>query len=116
MTVYTYRTDQELPTIPVDWRDNANAVVDFSSGWTFTAKLVAVNAPGTVVLSKTTGITGAATSPNIVIAPSASDWSGLTSTTTGTLYDVLLYARRTADSLDAVFGGELQIMLVTAPT
>ena len=69
MTTYEYRADQELPAIPVEWRDADRAVIDFSTGWTFTAKVCAASTPTTIALTKTTGITGADTSPNVLI-----DW------------------------------------------
>lgn len=116
MTDLRYYSDQELPALAVEWRDRDDTVIDFSSGWTFTAKVCATATPNTVALSKTTGITGASTSPNVTIDFATTDFSGLTASTAGTRYVVRLYARRTADSKDRVFGGDLSFLLLTAPT
>lgn len=100
---WAYRKDQEAPALTLTWKDYTGAVRDFSSGYTFTAKVALATAPTTIVLSKTTGITGAATAPNITVDWSTSDFSGLTADAAGTAYVVHLYARRTVDSKDAVF-------------
>jgi hypothetical protein len=56
------------PNTPLTWRDSAGAIIDFSSG-TFVVKIYksGVNP----VTTKNTGITGAATAPNILI-----NWAG----------------------------------------
>lgn len=102
-TVYAYRKDQELPALTVSWLDADGAVIDFSTGWTFTVKIALASAPTAVLVTKTTGITGAATAPNVTIDWSTTDWSTLTATANGTAYVAHLYARRTADSKDRVF-------------
>jgi hypothetical protein len=105
-----------LPAIPLAWLDATGAVIDFSSGYTFSAKVCAASTTA-VLLTKSSGITGAATSPNLTIDWVAADFSGLTASATGTAYDVFVYARRTADSKDRVFNPAkpLQILLFTAP-
>ena len=61
----TYILGAELPNYTVTWRDSAGAVIDFSTGWTFTAKL---GIPGDdAIVTKTSGITGAATAPNLTV-------------------------------------------------
>jgi hypothetical protein len=95
-TVYTYIADQDLPGIGLDWRDRDNALIDFSTGWTFTVKLI--DESGNVDLTKTVSITGAATSPNVQIAWAAGELAALT---TGR-YRMLVYARDTL-SRDRVF-------------
>lgn len=62
----------ELPDITAVWRDSEGTLIDFSSGWTFTLKLNTF--PPFV---KTTGITGAATSPNVRIAFAAGELDDL---------------------------------------
>lgn len=111
--VYEYMADQELPAIPVEWRDKDGALIDFSSGWTFTAKVCAANTPTTIALTKTTGITGAATSPNVLIDWTTSDFASLTPGP----QVVHLYARRTSDSKDRVFrpAKPITFLLLTAP-
>jgi hypothetical protein len=97
---YTYRVGQELPAMAFAWTDRTNTVIDYSTGWTFTAKVCTAAAPTTTLLTKTTGITGAATSPNITVDWTTTDLSALTAAATGTDYVVHLIARRTADSKD----------------
>ena len=100
---WAYRADQELPSLALTWKDRDGNVRDFSSGYTFTVKLALASAPTTVVATKSSGITGAATSPNVVVDWSTSDFTGLTAASGGTDYVAHVYARRTADSKDAVF-------------
>lgn len=111
-----YRKDQELPGLAVEWYDGVTgALVDFSTGYTFTAKVCARSAPAVVLVSKTTGITGAATAPNLVVDWSTSDFSTLDANPTD--YVVHLYARRTADTKDRVFrpGNPIVFKLHPAP-
>lgn len=110
---YVYMLDQELPAMTFNWQDKDAATIDFSSGYTFTAKLCLTSAPTAILLTKSSGITGAATSPNITVAWTAADFVGLAAGT----YRVLVYARRTADSLDRVFspGAPPVLTLQTAP-
>jgi hypothetical protein len=76
-------------------------------------RLARVTAPATTVLLKSTGITGAATSPNLSIAWSTTDWSGLEASTNGTKYVGVVYARRTADSYD--MAANISLTLKAAP-
>jgi hypothetical protein len=107
MAVYhAWFTDQELPGIPFEVKDQNDAIVDYSSGWSsFTAKLVRGS---TLVASQTTGVTGAATSPNITIASWTSATLALIAADLVTLgatsqnYELRVYARRTSDSADEV--------------
>lgn len=114
---YTYRKDQELPAIGVEWLDNTGTTIDFSSGWTFSLKLCASTAPSTVVATKTSGISGAASSPNVTIDWSTSDFSTLTAAGSGTIYVAHLYARRTSDNKDNVFSpaDPITVTLYPAP-
>lgn len=64
---WVYRQDQEEPAFAVDWRDHNNQVIDFSTGYSFQVKLKKGVATA-AVLTKTTGVTGSADSPNITIA------------------------------------------------
>lgn len=72
MSSWIYRADAELPAFAVAWYDGTGALIDFSSGYTFELKLVA-KSDGTVALTKTTGIVGAATSPNVNVPWAAGD-------------------------------------------
>jgi hypothetical protein len=70
--VNVYYLGAEDPTYPVTWRNSAGAVIDFSGAWTFSLKL---GHPGQdAVLSKTEGIVGAATAPNITVTWATTDF------------------------------------------
>lgn len=111
----TMAVGQELPSWPIYWRERttetaAPSLIDFSSGWTFTLRIAKQSAPTVAVATKTTGITGASTGPNVTI-----DWA---TTDTATLdpgaYLVTLVARRAADSKDRDFspGDPIRLTLV----
>jgi hypothetical protein len=76
MARWRYRTDQEDPAYVVTWLDRNGSPIDFSTGYTFTLKLVSATT-GTTGLTKTSGITGAATAPNISVAWSANELASL---------------------------------------
>jgi hypothetical protein len=69
---WIYATDQETPSFAVAWSDRDGDLIDFTSGYTFELRLVH-RTTGTVALTKTTGITGAATSPNVTVAWAAGE-------------------------------------------
>lgn len=84
----------ELPDWAFAWKDSLGAVIDFSSGYTYTLK---IGNPGSAaVYTQTDDITGAATAPNVTVAFDAND---LDSIPTGT-YAGHLRARRGSDSKD----------------
>ncbi len=56
----------DLPNIAIEWTDLNGSVIDFSTS-TFTVK-VGPEAGGTTQITKTAGITGASSSPNVLIA------------------------------------------------
>ena len=70
----TYRTVDEDPGIAYSWLDRDGSVIDLS-GATFS--LVVTNLQGTTELTKTSGITGSATSPNVVISWDAGELATL---------------------------------------
>lgn len=122
MASYRYLSTSELPSIPLRWANNDGTVIDVSTV-TWTLKLV--NAAGTTVLTKTTGITGYATfqgtSPynyNVLVAWSAGDLAtsgvapGTYSARAGTL--VLTYRSGTSDS--EPFNGDLTVTVESAPS
>ena len=113
---YRYRGNTELPAIPIAWLDNAGAVVDFSTGWTFTAYICNPTAPSVALVAKTSGITGAATSPNVTIDWSTSDFTALTPTDAGATYNVEVVARRTSDSKDEWLSESITITLFSSIT
>lgn len=62
----TYYLGSEDPTYPITWSNSAGNVIDFSDlSWTYELRL-GFPVRG-AVLTKTTGITGAATAPNITV-------------------------------------------------
>lgn len=83
----TYAIGSELPDYPVTWRDGDGAVIPFDAGWSFTLKL---GHPGrAAVLTKTEGITGAATAPNVTVTWDAGEFDDLDPGT----YVLQLFAR-----------------------
>ena len=64
MTTWTWYQHAEDPAWSGTWLDSDGDVIDFT-GDTFELKLVTMNG-ATTVLTKTTGITGAATAPNVI--------------------------------------------------
>jgi hypothetical protein len=112
VTTWTYHRSDELPDIPLEWRDYADALIDYSTGWTFTVKLVNP-ATGAAALTKTSGIVGAATSPNVLIQWAAADLN----ITPGT-YLLRLTARRTSDSKDRPYRPDSppQVRIIADPT
>ncbi len=106
MTDYTYFSDQENPAIQLEWLDGNGAVINFSSGYTFSAKLVDhTNA----IAYTTTSVTGAATTPNITITWLAGAFTGLEGR-----YELHVYA--TTGGKDNVFSpGNPPIVLIKTP-
>lgn len=91
MTV-EYITGADLPDLKITWTDNDNAVINFSTGWTFEALVGKRSHPA--LITKTTGITGASSAPNLTIAWDEGELDALTA---GNSYDVVITATRTAD-------------------
>lgn len=61
----TYIQGADDPALQITWKSDAGSIIDFSSGYTFTLK---VGIPGSAaLLTKTTGIAGAAAAPNVTI-------------------------------------------------
>jgi hypothetical protein len=99
-----YHKGAELPDAQITWRDSAGAIINFSSGYTFTVKIG--NAGQTALLTKTTGITGAATEPNITVAWAVNDLNGLTPDT----YEMDIIANFTATSKDRIQSAQITIL------
>lgn len=101
-TTVAYRRHAEDPALELWWTNRAGALIDFSTGYTFTAK-VAKKGATVAALTKSTGITGAAGSgtpdagdPNVTIEWAAGDLD----LTPGT-YELILTATR-SPSLDRI--------------
>jgi hypothetical protein len=104
MSVVRYFANAERPTLRITWYDDADAIIDLSAS-TFSLK---VGNPGSAaLLTKTSGITGAATAPNVTIAWTA----GELNLTPGT-YTYQLTA--TTSALDRTMTGQIQILDVVS--
>jgi hypothetical protein len=108
MAAIEYEIGEELDDLKITWLDpleDGSNIRDFSSGWTFEFKLGVLDSAA--VLTKTTGITGAATAPNIIIAFAPEELVVAKNTYTGQLR-----ARRTSDSKDLVTQFDMTIKAV----
>lgn len=88
-----YLVGSDLPDLEISWLDSSGAVIDFAAGYSFSLK---IGDPGsTALVTKTTGITGAATAPNVTVV-----WAtaGELNTLTPGIYDADLTATRSSDS------------------
>jgi hypothetical protein len=113
---YHYRDGQELPAVQINWpqrdADGGKSPLPLSTSYTAPSCVVKLQATGTVLLTKTAGITPADVYPNVVIAWTAADMTTIRAaivtalgavTATGDICPMTITARRTADSLDATF-------------
>lgn len=92
-TAPTYVQGSDLPDLAWTWKDSSSNLIDFSSGYTFVLK---VGQPGTAAsFTKSTGISGAATAPNVTIAWAT---SGELNTLAAGRYIADLIATRSSDS------------------
>lgn len=66
----------DLPDVAITWSDRLGAVIDLSTS-TFTVK-VGSEAGGAATITKTAGVTGSATAPNVVIAWTTAEVGTLT--------------------------------------
>lgn len=108
MSELVYLSSSEYPSVQLTWKDSTGAVIDFSSGYTFT---VILSIDGAAALTKTSGISGSATAPNITI-----NWSAGELNLTAGLYQLFVIARDGA-SKDRVFnpGRPPQVRIVKQP-
>jgi hypothetical protein len=58
--------DREDPAWALEWRDSAGALFNFSTGWDLRLELI-TRRTHRIGLTKTTGIVGSATTPNVVV-------------------------------------------------
>lgn len=108
MTPIELEADQELPSTTFDWYDRTGALVDFSSGYTLSAQII--TGANAVALNKTSGVTGAATSPNVTI-----DWATTDLTNLSGEYELRVVARRTSDSKDRMMRRQ-RLVIRAAPS
>lgn len=89
---------QELPDTTFDWYATPTTLVDLSAAHTYQLTVAPISNTAATTFVKTTGFTGAATSPNLTISWSTAGELNLL--TAGTVYLAQLRARRTSDSKD----------------
>jgi hypothetical protein len=99
-----YTQGAELPDAAITWLDSSGDIIDYSSGWGYQIKVGTVG--GSALFTKTTGITGAATAPNVTVT-----WGTAAelSTLDAGFYTVQLKATRTLDSKDRFMDVQLRI-------
>ncbi len=111
MGLVLYKT-AERPSIKLWLQDDDGSLINFSTGYTFEFK---IGKPGSAaVVTKTTGITGAAGSgnetsgtPNLTIAFAAGDLDALVPGAFGTKGQIK--ATQTAGTLDRIFSFDIEI-------
>lgn len=103
MAIEYYR-GAELPDAEITWLDSAGSVINFSTGYTFQVKIG--NSGSSALFTKSTGITGASTAPNILISWSTDDLSSLPAGT----YDMDITANLTAQNKDRIQSTTITIL------
>lgn len=111
-----YYTGDELGDAGLYWRDGNGALIDFTSGYTFSLRIYDHDG-STVLVTKSTGITGAAGSltvptPNVTVAWATT--AELTSITTPGDYQLRLTATRVADSKTRTFPATIRILALAS--
>lgn len=92
-TIAVYYKGAALPDLACLWEDDDGDIIDFTSGYTFIAK---VGTPGaTALFTKTTGFVGAATDPNLTLLwPTTGELQSLAPNQS---YTIDITATRTSD-------------------
>lgn len=75
MTTVEYVKGSELPDLAITWTDTNGDVINFATGWTFTVRIGVEGQEAEH--TKTSGISGAATAPNVTVAWSAGELDDL---------------------------------------
>jgi hypothetical protein len=92
--IVKYLKGGEHPDIALTWRDNSGAIIDFATGHTFELKIG--HGGQAALITKTAGITGAQTAPNVITIFAVNE---LDTIATG-MYEAQLRARQTSTSKD----------------
>src|SRR5262245_6678878 len=93
MALPPYVQGDDLPDLTLTLEDSAGNLYQFATGWTFSLK---VGVPGAAAqFTKSSGITGANTAPNVTVQWATS--GELNSIAAGT-WQLMLFATRTSDS------------------
>lgn len=117
-TTIRVRVGTALPTIPINLTDAAGTTLDLSAGWTGKLYVSTYDQPNTIL--RTIDATLAATDPNFVIAPTATDWANLiaawgrTLPSTGYPFKAVPWLDRTSDGIDDEWQ-QVEIMLWVSP-
>ena len=104
MDTREYVAGAELPDMSFNLEDPNGATLDLSTGWTLSAT---ISGNGITPINKTTGIAGAASSPNVTIQWAVADLGSLAAGK----YLLTLQARRTSDSKDR----KVKVRLIITP-
>lgn len=106
-----YPPGDELGDAGLFWKDTTGTLINFSSGYTFVVTILDQDT-GTAVITKSSGITGAAgnlttNTPNVTVAWADDELDDLTP---GTEYAFRCVATRTSDGKTRTFRSTLQIL------
>lgn len=94
MTILKYFKGAEHPDIALTWTDSSGAIIDLSAGFTFELKIGHGGRPA--LLTKTLGITGAQTAPNLTIVFAATELDNVPAG----MYEVQIRANQTSTNKD----------------
>lgn len=100
----SYVLGDELGDLAIAWYDRNGDLIDFSTGWTFSVKVGQVGSAA--LFTKSSGITGAATDPNVTVAWAT---SGELNSLSAGVYTFQIAATRVADSKVRTRQGEIRI-------
>lgn len=109
MTIYA---DREDPPWSVEWRNSAGEIRDFSTGYTFRVEFLTTRTKR-IFYTKTSGIAGASTSPNIVVSWAVGELADKVGK-----FKLRLVAKNTATDRESVFreGSLPSLHVLAAPT
>ena len=106
----TFTQGSDLPDYSKAWLDGDGDLIDFATGYTFEVRVG--NAGSAALFVKSTGITGAATAPNITV-----QWAttGELNSITAGVYDLQIIATRTSDSRARILNDAIQVLPAILP-
>jgi len=109
MTIYA---DREDPPWAVEWRDSSGEIRDFSNGYTFRVEFLTARTKR-VLYTKTAGIVGASTSPNIAVSWAVGELADKVGK-----FRLRLVAKETSTNRESVFreGALPSLTVLAAPT
>ena len=101
-----YVIGDELGDLTITWRDDAGALIDFSTGYTFVLKIGAKGSAALITKSTAGDFTGAATAPTL---PVRWNTTGELNSLTAGLYTVQVAATRTSGTKVRTLQGQIEI-------